>query len=167
MEKINVLKFKMFDPIEAGEPWAVDFGSNHKVVEVIIDGENLLEVIRRIEKPYLQSERCLWLQDCDHDYGHVSQKDLYDDLLSATVKGSFAHDFGVYLFCCGGCGEPGCWSVTCRVKEDDKFVFWFDFKHEHRDWDYNLKYKFEKKAYQTVMNELQFMSNHQKIEQNI
>lgn len=153
----------MFDSIKAGEPWAADYGSNHQVVEVIIDGKSILDIIRRIEKPYLQEEGLLRLQDHGNDYGHISPKDLYDSLLSATVNGSFSYDFGVYLFCCGGCGEPGCWSVTFHVKEDEKFVCWYNFEHNHRDWAYNLNYKFEKKAYQMAMNKLQYMSDHQSI----
>lgn len=163
MGEINVLEFKMLDPIEAGEPWAVDYGSNHQVVEVIIDGESILDIIRKIEKTYLQEEGLLRLQDHGNDYGHISPKDLYDDLGSAMVIGSYACDFGVHLFCCGECGEPGCWSVKFRVKEDDGFVYWYDFRHNHRDWTYNLNYRFEKKAYQKAMNKLQYMSDHQSI----
>lgn len=166
MDKINDLSFKMFDPIEAKEPWAVDYGSKYKVGEVVIDGKDMLDVIREIEKPYLQTEGLLHLQNDGGDYGHLFPKDLYDSLLSATVEGSFAHDRGVYLFCCGDCGEVGCWSVTFRVREDEEFVYWYGFKHEHRDWAYNLSYKFEKKAYQIAMDELRKMADHQEREKS-
>ena len=160
MSNINTLDFKMFDPVEAGEEWAVDFGSNHKVVEIYIDGQRLLDTIREIEIPYAQGEDSPELAG---DYGHVSPRELYSDLSTAADENSYSHDLGVYLFCCASCGEPGCWSVTLRVREDADFVYWYGFEHEHRGWEYNLEYKFEKKAYEQAMKKLENMSHWQRL----
>lgn len=154
MEKFNVLDFEMFDPIEAGEAWAVEFGTNHKVVEIYIDGKKLIDIIRVIETPYTEVPGA---------YGHVSPYDLYDDLCTATDGHSYSCLYGVYLFCCRGCGEPGCWSVTCKVKEDEKFVYWYSFEHEHRDWSYNLNYRFDKTAYAQAMEKLKEMALNQSL----
>ena len=157
----NTLDFKMFDPVEAGEPWAVSFGAKDKVVEIYIDGKKLIDTIREIEYPYMKEEGLL--DDPDGDYGHVSPSSLYNDLTWVVDKNGYADDFlGVYLFCCADCGEEGCWSVTLHVKKDDQYVYWHDFQHEHRHWVYNLTYKFEKEAYEKALQKLKNMSLRQR-----
>lgn len=160
MNSYNNLDFKMFDPVEAGEVWAVDFGSNHKVVEIYIDGKRLLDTIRKIEVPYAKEEGH---PDLAGDYGHVSPSELYSDLSTATDENSYSYELGVYLFCCAGCGEPGCWSVTLQVKEDEESVYWYNFEHEHRDWEYNLTYRFEKNAYAQALHKLKNMAARQSL----
>ena len=150
----------MFDPIKAGEVWAVEYGSDHKVVEVYIDGQKLLDIIKAIEIPYAQEEGC---PEIAGDYGHISPRHLYSDLSAATDTNGYFDNLGVYLFCCAGCGEPGCWSVTFRVKEDAEYVYWHGFEHEHRDWEYNLFYKFEKKAYAQALRKLKNLAVSQRL----
>ena len=62
MEKISTLKFESFDPVEAGEKWAITWGADYKVVEIYVDGERLLDIIREIEVPYAHEEGTLNLQ---------------------------------------------------------------------------------------------------------
>lgn len=154
MEGFNTLDFKMIDPAEAGEEWAVDSETIYRAVEIYIDGREILEIIREIEIPYVEEDEHVFAGD----YGHVSPKSLYGELSSATDEGSFSHSWGVYLFCCGSCGEPTCWSVTILVKEDGESVYWYDFRHEHMAWDYNLTYRFEKNQYARAMQKLKNMA---------
>lgn len=161
MKEVNTLDFLMFDPIEAGEEWAVEYGSNHMVVEILIDGRSLLDIIDKIERPYIKDDPSI---DTDTgNYGHVSPKSLYWDLIEMSDELYSAGGLGVYLFCCASCGEEGCWSVTLRVREDEKFVYWYDFQHEHRDWSYNLEYRFEKTAYVQALKKLKRMSERQEL----
>ena len=157
MKFVNTLDFEMFDPVKAGEMWAVDYGSNHKVVEIIIDGKKLIDIINEIEKPYLKAE------GIDAGYGHNSPKWLYSDLTAALDdKRYFDYDYDdIYLFVCDECGEPGCWTVHCRLKEEDGFVYWYDFHHSHRDWEYDLTFRFEKSAYEKAMRKLDSMAKSQ------
>ena len=46
---MNTLDFVMFDPVEAGEEWAVDFDSSHKVIECMIDSRPLIDIIHEYE----------------------------------------------------------------------------------------------------------------------
>ena len=158
MDGVNTLDFVMFDPIEAREEWAVDFGSTHKVVEILIDGRSMKEHIQEIERPFIKEDPSI--EDDTEQYGHVSPKSLYDDLMEAADP-LYDSGLGVYLFCCASCGEQGCWSVTCKVKEDEQYVYWYDFQHEHRDWNYHLSFRFDKDAYEQAMRKLKLMSQKQ------
>ena len=151
MEKTNTLKFELFDPVEAGETWAITWGSDYKVVEIYVDGERLLDSIREIEVPYAKEEGHPKLAG---SYGHLSPKELYFDLGTALIENSDACDDRVYPFCCEDCGEILCWSISFLVKEDEKYVYWYDFKHEHRSWKYNLTYRFEKEDYEEALWDL-------------
>lgn len=148
---VNHLDFQLIDAVSSGEEWAEDSKRPLNVVEIYIDGIEIAEIFRKIEIPYCEAEGH---PDMAGDYGHMPAKELYEDLMEATVIGSFSHELGVYPLCCGSCGEPGCWSVTFRVREDDKYVWWYGFEHEHRDWEYNLEFKFLKSEYATTVNKL-------------
>ncbi len=121
------------------------------VVEIYIDGVEIAEIFRKIEVPYCEQEEPPNLAG---DYGHMPAKKLYQDLSEATIEGSFSCDFGVYPVCCRWCGEPRCWSVTFHVRESDEFVWWYGFEHEHREWKYDLEFKFLKSDYLKEMNKL-------------
>lgn len=147
----NYLNFKLIDPILNDEEWAKDMKNPPKVVEIYIDGVEITEIFRKIEVPYCEQEGDPNLAG---DYGHMPVKELYEDLSEATIEGSYSNKLGVYPVCCGGCGEPGCWSVTFRVRESDEFVWWYGFEHEHREWKYDLEFKFLKSDYLKEMNKL-------------
>lgn len=148
---INHLNFKLIDPVLADEEWAKDWKNPPKVVEIYVDGVEIAEIYRKIEVPYCEQEGHPNLAG---DYGHMPVKELYEDLSEATIEGSYSNKLGVYPVCCGGCGEPGCWSVTFHVRESDEFVWWYGFEHEHRNWEYNLEFKFLKSDYLKEMNKL-------------
>lgn len=148
---INHLDFKLIDPVIANERWTEGENNLPDVVEIYIDGVEIAEIFRKIEVPYCEQEGHPNLAG---DYGHITAKELYRDLIEATTEDSFSYELGVYPVCCGGCGEPGCWSVTFHVRESDEFVWWYGFEHEHRNWEYNLEFKFLKSDYLKEMNKL-------------
>lgn len=149
--KISHLDFKLVDPIAIGEEWAKDVKNPPRVVEIYLDGVEIAEIFRRIEIPYCEAEGN---PEIAGSYGHMPAKYLYKDLSEATIENSYSYDLGVYPLCCRGCGEAGCWSVTFHVREDDEYVWWYGFEHEHRDWEYNLEFKFLKSDYALAMNKL-------------
>lgn len=149
--KINQLDFNLIDPLSAGEEWAEDVHNPPSVVEIYIDGIEILEIFRKIEAPYCEAEGH---PDLVVGYGHVSANDLYTDLIEATDENSWSYKLGVYPLCCRSCGEPGCWSVTFHVREDEDYIWWYGFEHEHRDWEYNLEFKFLKKDYFVALEKL-------------
>ena len=149
----NVLDFVVFDPVEAGESWTDCYPGHRrsKAVEIYIDGKKLLDRIREIEEPFAASEG---MPDLAGDYGHLPPEWLYHDLKNAVRENGAPDRHGVELYCCAGCGDPGCWSVCVNVKEDDRFVYWYDFFHNHRKWIYLLFYRFEKTAYEQALQKL-------------
>lgn len=139
--------------------------SDHKTAVITIDGRKLLDIIREIELPYAEEEGRLakkeGVAEEDEDYsdlagayGHLSAKVLFDNLKTGISDCGSSHDERVYLFCCGDCGEIFCWTVSMKVRMDEHYVYWYDFKHEHRNWEYNLSYTFEKTAYEAALRKL-------------
>ena len=154
--RYDTLDFQMFDPIEAGEAWAVDLGSTCNVVKIILNDKDFLDIIRPIERPYKEEEGL----DLDEDYGHISPGWLYGDLKVATDP---IYGDRVYLCRCGSCGEIGCWTITMRVEEEDNAIIWCDFEHDFRDWEYNLLFRFDKSEYNTAMEKLADMAAQEKL----
>lgn len=148
---ISHLDFRLIDAVSAGEEWAGDAKKPINVVEIYIDDVEIAEIFRKIEIPYCKAEGH---PDLAGDYGHIPADELYKDLIEATTEGSFSYELGVYPLCCESCGEPGCWSVTFHVREDDEYVWWYGFAHEHRDWKYDLEFRFLKSEYTEAMSKL-------------
>uniref|UniRef100_UPI00405623EC hypothetical protein n=1 Tax=Acetatifactor sp. TaxID=1872090 RepID=UPI00405623EC len=135
---------KMVDNLELRlADWAFEGEKSFKVVQILLNGKDFIEMLREIEKPYAEAEGKPHLAG---DYGYVSPKHLYRELTKMSD--------GAELLCCGGCGDSGCWSVMVSVREDDEYVYWENFEQNHRDWEYSLSYKFEKKEYDQVMEML-------------
>lgn len=149
--KTSHLDFKLVDPLSVGEEWAEGEQNPRKVVLIYIDGVEIAEIFRKIEIPYCETEGN---PDLAGSYGHLPAKYLYKDLSEATIENSYSYDLGVYPLCCRGCGEAGCWSVTFHVRESEDYVWWHSFEHEHRDWKYNLEFKFLKSDYAAAMSKL-------------
>ncbi len=164
VEKISVLSFKLLDPVEAGEPWALSYGAFDKVVDIVIDDKSLLETIRAIEMPYMEAEG-FEPEVADFNYGHRNPRELYYELSTAESEeeiDSFAHEYGAELYCCADCGESGCWSVLTHIRVESDFVYWFDFEQNHRDWAYNLEFKFKRTQYDQAMSYLKRLESIQK-----
>ncbi len=158
-DNINTIDFFMFDPVKAGESWTGDYAPDFQVVETIIDGRNLVDIIYEEESRYEDAKEINRKKDA---YGHLSPKELYDDLYDAfNDKNSFAYQDGAYLFCCGDCGDTYCWSVLVKIRQDDQYVYWEQFNHSHRDWQYHLHYKFNKAQYEKALMKLKKMSENQ------
>lgn len=153
MKNINILQFREIKPVQEGEKMTAAWKSCN-VVEILIDGKDILDIIHEIEVPYMKEEG-MELEDA---YGHLPPPKLYSYLSEAMTPESFSYTYGAYICCCGDCGETGCWSVTIRVKEEDGYIIWYDFEHEHRDWKYDLQFRFEKEQYLAAMNDLRAMS---------
>lgn len=145
------LEFKLADPIEKKEEWALEFGSTQKVVEIYLNGRELVEILKEMETPYALEEGHPSLAGA---YGHNYAKELYADLTEAMTEGTYCHEKGAELLCCSGCGDRGCWSVLVMVKQDEDYVYWEQFRNNHRKWNYNIAFCFVKKEYEAAMKQL-------------
>ncbi len=136
------LEFKLIDPVETGEAWALEYGSKSMGVEIYINGREIVSILKEIELPYATQEGKPHLAG---DYGHNTPQHLYEMLTEAVE---------VELLCCGGCGDSGCWSVLVSVREEEDYVYWEHFEHNHRDWSYPLSYCFDRQEYEQALEVL-------------
>ena len=137
---VDILKFKIIDP-KGKEDWADDYDIS-EAVEIYINGREIIELLKEIETPFAMDEGHI---DIAGAYGHLTPKELYSELTDAEESS---------LLCCDGCGFIGCWSVLVSVKMDDIYVYWNEFKHNHRDWKYNISYKFSRLEYENALKQL-------------
>jgi hypothetical protein len=98
-----------------------------EVVRILIDGRDLVDLVRPIELPFATAE------------GHPDIAGGYDGLLPhdwVDLPERYG-DGRAALLACAGCGEPGCWPLRARVDADPDKVTWSDFQQPHRpDWSY-------------------------------
>lgn len=117
---------------------------NEPLVEIYINSKEIVPILIKCELSYQ-------LKDDVKDvgsYGHLIARHFLYSLNEVKIAGSYSNEYGVYLVCCDGCGEPGCASVSTKISEDANYVYWTDFENEHmRDWKYNISYMFEKNKY--------------------
>ncbi len=127
------------------------------LVEYYINDSCLLDLIREIESPFAAHETPPMKPG---DYGHNTRGYMALQFSTARTPGDFYYDYGVELYCCSGCGDPGCWSVLCRFREDGDCVLMTDFHHNHRDnWQYPISYRFTKENFDAQMQKLEIPSD--------
>ena len=151
-EPKDKLEFKLFDPKETGEQWALELKKPSPVVGIYINGIELAEILKPIELSCREPD-----DECPvGEYGHLSAEFLSKELADASVPGTFAHNYGAYLLCCQDCGDCGCWSVLAHIEICDSCAEW-TFSHNHRSWNYGLKYRFANDEYDAALNMLRGM----------
>ncbi len=133
---MNILTIKLRK--EAGLP----------LFEFLIDGKSLETIITEIEKKKFSDDPAAGKKA---SYQPIS--DLYENkenyFLRSTKFGDFLNQEkgAALLLVCGGCSEWGCWNVFCTIEFSDDKVIWKDFGNGHRNWQYGLRFEFDKKAY--------------------
>lgn len=63
-----------------------------------------------------------------------------------SKEDDFIHEGGALLLTCE-CDEWGCWNLFCTIEFDGETVVWKDFRKHHRDWKYDLEFRFDKQKY--------------------
>ena len=139
------LSIKLADPKELGEEWALKLQESPTVAEVYINGEELISIVRERESKIKDAD-----DFCEPgSYGHLSVDELYRELHEAQAgQYEYAH-----LLCCNDCGDCFCWSVQARISVGLKYVTW-TLSHNHRDWDYDLTYRFDKQMYSEFIKKI-------------
>lgn len=145
---MDVLEFKIDQEVR--------YGNEIPVVSVFINGENLVEQIKKYELPFAIKEGHLAIAG---SYSAMYVKDFlhwhYSDW-----PGNNQH----VILTCADCGEVGCWPLLVSVTETENSVMWNNFGQPHRGknstasfWDYSTfpTYNFSKENYQSEMNKLE------------
>jgi len=148
---IDSIKFRLINLIEEKEEWALDYESLPTAVEIYINNHELISILKEIEAPFAEAEGH---SDLAGAYGHISSNLLYKDLSDVLNGNKFLMENGVELLCCSGCGDSGCWSILVFVSQDEDYIYWNNFKHNHRNWKYDISYKFDKKEYMKALQQL-------------
>ncbi len=147
MKKCDVIHFEVFNPREAQEEWAVSFPTSCLSVRILINGMDFCDIANRMDCKRFAEENPD-LEDLNEPmYGHGELHWIYDGLIEAFTEGAYSHDCGLELLCCWDCGEPGCWSVVAHFSQDENYIYWENFEHNHRDWEYNFSFCFNKTEY--------------------
>ena len=128
---LDRLSFRIINPI-GKEEW-VQNSNISQVVEIYLNGVEIVSILKEIETPYANEENHANLAGA---YGHVSPDELYANLTK--------YEEDIEILCCSGCGESGCWWIIVDIEKDEKFVYWKRFRNNHRDWKYDISYKFDK-----------------------
>lgn len=158
MNNVDKLEFKLIDAKKSNEAWAEDCEKSIFVVEIYINGKEIVSMLKEIEQPYCDTEGA---SEIAGGYGHNLPEDLYKNLSEAIIEDTYSNKYGVTLLCCRDCGFSGCWSVILSVRQTKDYVYWENFRHNHREnWKYNLSYKFDRTEYDKAMEQLKsFISN--------
>jgi hypothetical protein len=102
------------------------FGSTEfSQVRVLIDGDDLIDLVRAVELPWARAE------------GHETLAGGYSGLAPdqwRELPEQYEDGRAAVLAC--DCGEVGCWPLRVRITLEDETVTWSDFQQPHRDWSY-------------------------------
>lgn len=149
-DHFDQLEFRLMDPVEAQEEWAVQFGADELSVEIRINGAELAEQASRLEKG-IPRDRPVDLNNCD--YGHMKISLLY-----RYLSGELEDEYGIPLLWCRDCGVPECDSVRCSIRTEDDCVIWEKFtKNGRKPIGEDLRFRFSKDNYQ---EQLEFLKKH-------
>jgi hypothetical protein len=115
-----------------------------EVVEIYINGRNLIEMVREIEEPFAERE------------GHPDLAGTYTNIAARVLRPPSMHLDGkpeddwytykgrVEVLSCGACGGSWCWPLSVRIEVRQESIVWRDFVQPHRDdpciqpvWDYS------------------------------
>jgi hypothetical protein len=131
-------------------------------VRIIIDGRDLVELVREVELPFADAE------------GHSDLAGKYAGLPPTDVSPPSRHLFGnprpeydydgrTQILGCE-CGVLGCWPLICRITVGPSSISWSEFEQPHRSgsgkpqrWEYDLlgPFRFDRKQYeQAIMDAL-------------
>ena len=120
-------------------------------VEYYINGVPLLDMIRKIEKPYCEKEGSPELVG-----GYMlNPKEVMRRQFARALEPPRYEDADVVeLYCCAECGISDCWSVCCRLQEDGEYIMMKEFFHNHRDWEYPFEFRFTKENWHNEIAKL-------------
>ncbi len=133
--------------------------SLYKEIKLFIDGINLIEILKEIEKPFAEKEEHAEIA------GHYSGLNI-----KSTKPEQFlgkSEDFGeaeekVALLDCP-CGCEGCWTFAAKISETENLIIWSNFEQVHRKgelsdviWNYDSlgKFEFDREEYLKELEKL-------------
>lgn len=110
-------------------------------VRILIDGRDLLDLVRKIELPQAAAG------------GRPELAGTYQVLHPSRWEQVTDEDDCLAIFGCD-CGEVGCWPLLVRITRGAHEVRWSDFHQPYREWSYAAlgPFRFVADDYDRVVN---------------
>ena len=121
-------------------------------VTVAINGEPLLELIRRREQSFATKDGQASVAG---GYAYLSLIDFEELFLRAALEADLAQDErDVVLLGCP-CGIWSCWYLALKIKFETETVKLYDFTNLRRkDWQYGLELKFDRVSFVSEISKI-------------
>jgi hypothetical protein len=121
-----------------------------RAVTILINGRNLIPMVRKHEQPMAKAEGHPNLAG---SYAPRSVEEFKKDHTEVVAETHYKPKLSLYA--CRDCGEVGCWPLEVKITIEGDQVIWQDFEQPHRPekWDYKTlgPFRFETKAYQQAL----------------
>ena len=133
-------------------------GRIYVIVEIFIDGVNLIDLLKEYELPYAEREGSPQIAGA---YVGLAPQVLYRQLTRNVSEGWPESKRNIYA--CSSCHEEGCWPMFITIKTQGDQVIWEEFEQPHRKvhskvsaWNYSGfgPFVFEKSAYLQAVESL-------------
>ncbi|MEV1247950.1 hypothetical protein ACIBO2_29220 [Nonomuraea sp. NPDC050022] len=118
--------------------------AGHDLIEIVIDGVRLLDLVREAELPYARSEQLERAEEFapepapllagEYSYFPGTGWPSRHYLGEPTEVAYNQEDDETMLLGCT-CGIPECWALLARIEVTDTEVRWSGFSNSARDWD--------------------------------
>ena len=129
-------------------------GESFTEVVVAINGELLLELIKRREQSFAVKNRQGYIAG---DYAYLSLidfKKLFLDALLPNGQLAANGERSVVLLGCP-CGIWSCWYLVLKIKFETETVKLYEFKNPRRkDWPYGLEFKFDRVSFVSEISKI-------------
>ena len=127
-------------------------GESFTEVVVAINGEPLLELIRRREQSFAAKKGQASIAG---GYAYLSLIDFEELFLRAALEADLAQDErDVVLLGCP-CGIWNCWYLALRIKFETETVKLYEFKNLRcKDWRYGLEFKFDRVSFVSEISKI-------------
>ena len=122
--------------------------SHVDVIQVLIDGVDLVDLVRQHELPMAAAEGSPQIAG---QYGGLTPGEWFDGTAAAC-----SDDGRVAVLGCE-CGIVDCWPLIVRVVEEDDLIRWEDFGQPHRPgWSYAsfTSFTFSRPQYQAEVSRI-------------
>lgn len=127
-------------------------GESFTEVVVAINGEPLLELIRRREQSFAAKDGQASIAG---SYAYLSLIDFEELFLRTALEADLAQDErDVVLLGCP-CGIWNCWYLTLKIKFETETVKLYEFKNLRRkDWQYGLEFKCDRVSFVSEISKI-------------
>ncbi len=113
-------------------------GRMDHLVDIFINGQNLIDLVREQELPFDEAEGHPNIAGGSAGLSIHNFEDIYNLFLSLPNEIHPSQE-QIPVFGCKSCGELICWPLMVRIVVDDALIRWSDFNQPYRTGKRNVK----------------------------